>query len=1642
MQTRRRIRKRLVAAYESLPAIERILVQLCSVIYEPTTVSAILRCMLKIGVRHPDEKAARSRAITYSLDRLQSWKLLNGSFRCHEALVEIATRDAVAAGSVYRLEESLGSIESPLAWSTVRASDVLCLSCRKPPAGPAFEFPVGLLCVSCTEAELRSVVSRMDLSSWPVARFKKALSPGGDLVSRLAVLWRFGEALKITANKDSPSRQDLLELLADNIGRDEPSPLTAVAHRAALEACSAAGKEVVPLLFEMSRGADPLLYARVITALGVVDPENRQVQRVLEEASRNSNPEMRKAVVRVVAERESSWTMRMFLRLNRDPDASVRRLLQEVPESWKSKKRKSSRNKPGKPPTFDLYRLMVETVREEMPSLNPFRRGVKEYCPRLMRDLRIGIYTDDLDLYGTSYKQISYYCSKLYNQPDPLLQVCNNPFDAEWFRTLHPQLQLVALQKTFYHAMTVVDCDEEQLDYAVSHDLQSSVSVQEKYWFDFHLISRLVVGGRLKEARELIQQSRDRSFTGGLSGWVSFIEGKNKEAIDSFEADLKELRKRTRQKAAYFKALPGLFFILALLKLQDNSILQRISQLIDSALSEHHEHDFFAKCYSFLKAVAHIQGCEIEEARSIISRNDDNQDSFSILFSAMAQYWLDGALNQEKIDALSQLFINARAIRLDWIAMECAELLCRTEQDTPIRRNFIQQVQTESGMQSFVPFIPFEEPWRKCLRALKQTAVPGQESSPEAASGKRLVWLVGFRGKSIDIQPKEQRLSPKGTWSKGRPVALSRLFGNRKPEYLSSQDRAICSAIERRFSSSYGGEFYFDQEKTLLAMVGHPLLFLEESPSVSVEVVKGEAEILVTRANSGFNIRFSLEATDDRVVLVREGPTRLKVVELSEKHRQIARILGPKGLNVPESAREEVLSAITGISSLVTVHSAIGGTSKDIVLIEGDSTPHVHLMPFGSGLKIEMFVKPFVETGPYLKPGLGAENLIAEIGGKRVQARRDLGLEEKRAAMVEAGCPALAGFEETARQWIFREPEGCLQVLLDLKALQERGEVVVEWPEGERIRVTREVSFDRLHLRIRGKTDWFEMAGHLDVDDKIVLDMKQLLDLVGSTDNRFIPLGEGQFLTLTRELRKRLEELELFAEKRSREIRLHPLAAMAIKDITADLPHLDVDDSWKSRMEAVRTSRLIAPEPPSTLKAQLRDYQVEGYRWLARLAHLGVGGCLADDMGLGKTLQALAILLDRAQAGPALVVAPTSVCMNWLVEANRFAPTLNMVSFGGNNRENLVKDLKAFDVLVSSYGLMQQEAELLGSVNWNTIVLDEAQAIKNVMTKRSQAAMKLKGAFKIITTGTPIENHLGEFWTLFSFINPGLLGSRKRFDERFAVPIERHNDREAKRRLKKLIQPFILRRSKSEVLEELPPRTEVVLRVVMGDEETAFYEALRRGAIEKLDRSRIPAAQKHLQILAEIMKLRRACCHPRLVLPESGLPSSKLHLFGEVISELLEYDHKVLVFSQFVGYLKLIREYLDHRRIRYRYLDGSTLPRDRKREVEAFQAGDGDLFLISLKAGGLGLNLTAADYVVHMDPWWNPAVEDQASDRAHRIGQQRPVTVYRLVTQNTIEEKIMKLHQEKRDLASSLLEGSDISGKISAEELLQLIRDA
>ncbi|NBC46793.1 MAG: ATP-dependent helicase [Gammaproteobacteria bacterium] len=936
-------------------------------------------------------------------------------------------------------------------------------------------------------------------------------------------------------------------------------------------------------------------------------------------------------------------------------------------------------------------------------------------------------------------------------------------------------------------------------------------------------------------------------------------------------------------------------------------------------------------------------------------------------------------------------------------------------------------------------------PWALALEALERLAPDSAATKDEQPSqDRRLVWLLVIQGSYATLEPREQKRTKSGGWTRGRAVALQRLATESEMmPHLSARDRAICACIVRERQQTYfGGQaqqsYTLDPDCALLAAVGHPLVLADPGDETPLELVPAGPTLRVIDRSNDILVQIEPFPQAGRSVQpVQEGGQRIRLVQFDDSHRQIGAILGPDGLAVPKASQQALLKTLSSVAPLLTVHSDIGGGSG-AAEVPADARPHLHLTPSGQGLELglqlELFVHPFGDAGPQLRPGEGSATLLTEIDGRALRCTRDLRAERHAVQQLLTACPALAG--ETASSWQLDDPEAALTALEQLHALGDA--VVLDWPKGKRVALTDQAQVGQLSASVTQKQDWLELAGGLQLDDGRVLELRELLARATEAKGRFMRLGEQEILSLSAALRRRLDGLRGLTDRG----RFHPLAAPAIAELM-DGMEVASSPAWEQLLARLAEVRELNPQLPSTLQAELRDYQAEGYRWLARLAHWGAGACLADDMGLGKTVQALALILSRAPEGPTLVLAPTSVCGNWLDEAERFAPTLRPLRFGPGDRTAMLAQAGPFDLVVASYGLLQTEGERLAGVHWQTIVADEAQAFKNALTKRSKAIMQLRGAFRIITTGTPIENHLSELWNLFRFINPGLLGSLESFNARFATPIEQHQDQDARARLRQLLRPFILRRLKSEVLSELPPRTEITLSIELSDSERALYEAVRREALARLEdgERNANAGQQRMQLLAEIMHLRRACCHPRLALPDSTLPSSKLDAFADIVDELIENRHKALVFSQFVDHLKLIRAHLDARGIRYQYLDGSTPEPQRRAAVTAFQSGAGELFLISLRAGGAGLNLTAADYVIHMDPWWNPAVEDQASDRAHRIGQQRPVTIYRLVAKGTIEERILQLHANKRDLADALLEGTDDSSRLSYADMLALVQE-
>ncbi len=530
-----------------------------------------------------------------------------------------------------------------------------------------------------------------------------------------------------------------------------------------------------------------------------------------------------------------------------------------------------------------------------------------------------------------------------------------------------------------------------------------------------------------------------------------------------------------------------------------------------------------------------------------------------------------------------------------------------------------------------------------------------------------------------------------------------------------------------------------------------------------------------------------------------------------------------------------------------------------------------------------------------------------------------------------------------------------------------------------------------------------------------------------------------------KELRGLLAPLAEYLEKPREKLHLPRVQAGRLEELVAAMPaggSLQAAEPLLGFAARLRDAAARASDAvPEGLTVELRPYQREGLRWLNALAEAGVGGVLADDMGLGKTLQLITHLLSLKQGGaltqPALVVVPTSLIPNWQSEVARFAPTLKLLTLHGPQRAEDFDQLGAQDIVLTSYALLPRDVASLRQQSFALIVLDEAQQVKNPRTQARRALLSLRTPRYVCLTGTPLENHLGELWSQIDLAVPGLLGDEGAFRRYYRVPIEKQQDEECQQRLNLRLAPFILRRTKAQVAKELPPKTEITRRVVLEGRQRELYEGLRLSLAEELREviAQRGIAHSGIVVLDALLKLRQVCCDPRLVKLEVARgvhESAKFELLMDMLPALLDEGRKVLLFSQFTGMLKLIAAELDRRRIRYVTLTGDT--RDRAEPVQRFQNGEVPLFLLSLKAGGVGLNLTAADTVIHYDPWWNPAAEAQASDRAHRIGQDKPVFVFRLITSGTVEERIEELKLRKAELADAVLEGGGSRQKLRFDE--------
>ena len=909
--------------------------------------------------------------------------------------------------------------------------------------------------------------------------------------------------------------------------------------------------------------------------------------------------------------------------------------------------------------------------------------------------------------------------------------------------------------------------------------------------------------------------------------------------------------------------------------------------------------------------------------------------------------------------------------------------------------------------------------------------------------------------KSHDVQVRLQSTLKNGGWGAGKQLGISN-FINHDTEGMTDADRRI-KATEIAAGNDGCHQQAVRLTSVLPEMANESRLYVGRyAPFTLVEVTEEMPYITLHHDRDGFLITSNVNPSEveEEIIITHRGTASINFIRLTNQQRPYYRRL----LSIerfPNEAEAKLRKFLNGLGGQIEVHSDLIEGGSTLPITDGNAQLTMQMRPDNTKrggeamYSVSFFVRPLqngrircipgdgndviVDTGIVAtgKEGESKENK-AETAMVRTRVRRDKEKEmENFNHLFDSLHEEIDDLSSLTADTPLSLPAYDILLLIEY-AQHNPDRIVCEWPEGAQMRIKhRNTAMSWQGAITKTDNGWFEIEGNVELDQGKVISMAQLLELANQSHGRFITLGNGDFLALSDKLRKQLDQLNAIASRHHGRLQMSPFSAALLgPDVLEGEMAISLDQEMQAIRRRILESSTYTPEVPASLNATLRHYQLEGYQWISRLNKWGAGALLADDMGLGKTIQTIAFLLSKASKGPSLVVAPASVAPNWKVEFDKFAPSLNVTMLNyETDRDEAIRRAKAGDVVVCTYMLLLSVKTEIVSKQWSTICLDEAHIIKNRGAKTSAIAMKLKSENRIMLTGTPVQNHLGELWNLFQFVNPGLLGSFEDFNRRFIIPIEQNKDKVTQRQLDKLVKPFMLRRTKDKVATELPEKEEIYQHVQMNEEEQLTYEALRQHAEAMLIESGMGSVS--MNTLAEITRLRLcACC------------TSKVTAMLELLQTVLDDNdaNSALIFSQFTTYLTTIREALDQAGIPYLYIDGTVHIKERQRMVEEFQNGKCPVFLISLKAGGLGLNLTRANYVIHMDPWWNPAIEAQATDRAHRIGQKRAVTVYHLISEGTIEEKIQRLHERKQALVENILEATDASHKLTGEELLEMIR--
>ena len=968
----------------------------------------------------------------------------------------------------------------------------------------------------------------------------------------------------------------------------------------------------------------------------------------------------------------------------------------------------------------------------------------------------------------------------------------------------------------------------------------------------------------------------------------------------------------------------------------------------------------------------------------------------------------------------------------------------------------------------------------QCLNWLEKFIESGQVNSASGTDTEFLAYILSFSHSANELSVKFVRTHPlkKGGLSKGRNVLLDNLTNMYfQRTAMLPIDEDIVRLVEAQNMFSWGVQDY-----TLGGELGYLALtkilstqrcFWQETNGAALYLGEARDLKLTWAVNDKGNYRLQLDIQPTAIAL-----NTTPALYLDLKSGAIGLLRGAdfnaKQWALLMSAPEVPTNALTEFSrQIITRLPAVPLPPPGEIQTEsvsGEPTqPRLFLFSerIDNNQRVHMARLRFAYAGHELsyRPTTPVCNIYEE--NRVIQIQRDLDTEASAMEKLIAQgfqlynkenlsdlvffSPGTTSVEDSAARWQqFMEQS--------LPELQAQG-WEVEFDPSFQLRF---VDVDDWEIEVESENEWFDLHFDLNIQGRKL----PLLPLVAEILTRYEPqdlpdmvpvsLGDHQYLRLPR---KRIQPViqilyELFDAgnlDQNGGMRLSRFDAARLADLEQDYRD---DVQWRGGKAMRELGRKLkdfqgitpAP-PPAGLKATLRPYQKQGLNWLQFLRGYQFNGILADDMGLGKTVQTLAHLLLEKEQGrmdkPCLIIAPTSLMSNWRREAQVFTPALKVLILQGHKRQQHFASIDQADLVVSTYPLLVRDESILLEHEYHTLILDEAQVIKNPRSKSAQVARRIQCRHRLCLTGTPMENHLGELWALFDFLMPGFLGSNPFFKKHFRNPIENRGDNHQRERLVRRVSPFMLRRRKSDVVKELPEKTEIIRSVALDDKQAALYESIRL-SMEKRVREAIAQkglARSHITVLDALLKLRQTCCDPQLLpLTEAKkvTQSAKLEMLMDMLPELIEEGRRILLFSQFTKMLSIIEQRLINAGISYTKLTGQTQNRDRV--IETFRAGEVNIFLISLKAGGVGLNLTEADTVIHYDPWWNPAAENQATDRAHRIGQNKAVFVYKLITENTVEEKILAMQEHKQALADSVYQKGrkNTETNLSQEDLQSL----